>query len=36
MTLTVTLDSDEDSEDEGLIDGDDKQIIDSTGTVNRD
>ena len=24
------------SEDEDLIDGDDRQIIDSTGTVNRD
>ena len=24
-----------DSEDEDLIDGDDRQIIDSTGTVNR-
>ena len=33
MTLTITLDSDEDSEDEDLID---EQIIDSTGTVNRD
>ena len=32
--LTITPDS-EDSENEGLIDGDDRQIIDSTGTVNR-
>ena len=31
----ITPDSDEDSEDEDLIDGDDRQIIDSTGTVNR-
>ena len=37
MTLTITPNSDEDSEDEDLIDGDDRQIIDSTGTVyNRD
>ena len=36
MTLTITPDSDEDSEDEHLIDGDDGQIIDSTETVNRD
>ena len=37
MTLTITPDSDEDNEDEDLIDGDDRQIIDSTGTVyNRD
>ena len=36
MTLTITPDSGEDSEDEDLIDEDDRQIIDSTGTVNRD
>ena len=35
MILTITPDSDEDSEDEDLVDGDDRQIIDSTGTVNR-
>ena len=35
MTLTITPDSDEDSEDEDLIDRDDRQIIDSTGTVKR-
>ena len=35
MTLTITPDSDKDSEDEDLIDRDDRQIIDSTGTVNR-
>ena len=35
MTLTITSDSDEDSEDEDLIDGHDRQIVDSTGTVNR-
>ena len=36
MTLTIAPDSDEDSEDEDLIDGDDRQILDSTGMVNRD
>ena len=34
MILTITPDSEEDSEDEDLIDGDDRQIIDSTETVN--
>ena len=36
MTLTITPDSDKDSKDEDLIDGDNRQIIGSTGTVNRD
>ena len=36
MTLTIIPDSDEDSEDEDLIDGDDRQIIDGAlETVNR-
>ena len=35
MTFTITPDSDEDGEAEDLINGDDRQIIDSTGTVNR-